>query len=127
MWRLGIPDWSVEHITVLLKQPTFIKRFSPSLSLALAPDGLSLAAYGVSNSFEVYGTDSEKHHLLQTLPWEERPDLSPPPVTFAHDGFAIISGGSGKASIWDVEKGDELQRIDCGGEFTEPINVFAVF
>ncbi|KAN0127449.1 WD40-repeat-containing domain protein [Lactarius tabidus] len=94
MWRLGIPD---------------------CLSLALAPDGLSLAAYGVSNSFEVYGTDSEKHHLLQTLPWEERPDLSPPPVTFAHDGFAIISGGSGKASIWDVEKGDELQRIDCGG------------
>lgn len=91
----------------------------------MAPDGLSVAAYGTSNSFEVY--DTETRHLLQALPWEERPDLSSPPVTFAHDGFAIISGGPGKASIWDVEHGDELQRLVSGGEFTVPINVFALF
>lgn len=76
-----------------------------------------MAAYGASNSFEVY--DTETHHLTQALHWEARPDLSSPPVTFAHDGFAIVSGGTGKASIWDVEHGDELQTLDHGGEFAE--------
>ncbi len=60
---------------------------------------------------------------MQALPWEASPDLSSPPVTFAHEGFAIISGGRGKVSIWDVEHGDELQTLNHGGEFTVSVSL----
>ncbi|KAH9021464.1 WD40-repeat-containing domain protein [Lactarius pseudohatsudake] len=94
MWRLAIPD---------------------CLSLALTLDGSLVAAYGASDSFEVH--DTRTRRLMQALPWEARPDPSSesPPVAFAHEGFAIISGGQGKASIWDVEHGDELQTLIHGG------------
>ncbi|KAI9444331.1 WD40-repeat-containing domain protein [Lactarius indigo] len=80
------------------------------LSLVLTPDGSLVAAYGASDSFEVH--DTKTRRLMQALPWEARLDLSSPPVAFAHEGFAIISGGQGKVSIWDVEHSDELQTLN---------------
>lgn len=64
----------------------------------------------------------ETRRLLQALPWEARPDLTSPPVAFAHDGFAIISGGRGNVCIWDTEQGDELQVLRHSGELTVPIS-----
>lgn len=56
--------------------------------------------------------------LVQAFPWAARSDLVSPPVAFAHNGFAIISGGTGKACVWDTERGNELQVLDHGGELT---------
>ena len=72
------------------------------------------AVYGVSNSFEIH--DMEARRLVQALPWEARSDLTSPPVSFAHDGFAIINGGRGNVRVWDTERGDELQVLHHGGE-----------
>ena len=64
----------------------------------------------------------ETRRLLQALPWEARSDLTSPPVAFAHDGFAIISGGKGSVCIWDTEQGDKLQVLPHGSELTVPMS-----
>ena len=91
----------------------------------MAPDGFLAAVYGVSNSFEVH--DLEARRLLQALPWEARPDLTSPPVAFAHDGFAIISGGRGSVCIWDTEQGDKLQVLQHSGELTARVLTLCYF
>ena len=65
----------------------------------------------------------ETHRLLQALPWEARPDLASPPVTFAHDSFGIISARRGNVYIWDTEQGDELQVLHHGGELIVPMSL----
>jgi hypothetical protein len=79
----------------------------------LAPDGTLAAVYSVSHAFEVH--DIETHHLVQALPFEAQSDLPSPPITFAHDSFAIVGGVQGKAYIWDTDCGDELASLNHGG------------
>jgi hypothetical protein len=85
-----------------------------SSSLALAPDSTLAAIYSVSHAFEVHNIKT--HHLAQVLIFEEQSDLTFPPIAFAHDGFAIIGRVQGRACIWDIECGDELQVLNHGGK-----------
>jgi WD40 repeat protein len=82
--------------------------------LALAPDGFLAVIYRSSNTFEVH--DIETRHLIQAIPGDAQSDLVPQPVAFTHDGFAIVTGGKGKAFLWDIEHGDKLQVLDHGGK-----------
>lgn len=64
--------------------------------------------------FEVHEIASRR--LIQAIPSDARSNLVSQPVAFTHDGFAIVIGGQGKAFLWDIEHGDELQVLDHGGQ-----------
>lgn len=60
--------------------------------------------------------DIASRRLIQAIPGNTQSDLVSPPVAFAHDGFAVVTGGQGKAFVWDIEHGDQLQVLDHGGK-----------
>jgi WD40 repeat protein len=70
--------------------------------------------YSSFHTLEVH--DIASRRLIRAFPSDTQFDFVSRPVAFAHDGFAIVTGGQGKAFIWDIENGDELQVLNHGGK-----------